>query len=186
VFPRWWADRFGQTPPLGYRLRQAFPERWLRIHSLPESKRYPQNAAELEIMLERHATVATEVLGRGAECLVVTATYHERVALGTTARWPDRGERSFECFATMAEQGDQLPSDVSFWVAPSRWDPDAERDVLVGIADDRVRVLWLGIESGQVYAPYDGGADLILAEPGHRRVLSLAYRDWLSKLASGL
>jgi hypothetical protein len=58
--------------------------------------------------------------------------------------------------------------------------------VLVAIAEDRLRALWLETNSGEIYAPYDGGADLILADPGRRDALAGRYRDWLSARPDGL
>ena len=39
-FKSFWRNHYGECPPLGHRLRDAFVDRWVRFHSLPESKRY--------------------------------------------------------------------------------------------------------------------------------------------------
>jgi hypothetical protein len=36
-------------------------DRWVRFHSLPESKRYPDSQAEYAIELDRHYTVLSEL-----------------------------------------------------------------------------------------------------------------------------
>jgi hypothetical protein len=41
-------------------------------------------------------------------------------------------------------------------------------------------------EMGWLYAPYDGGADVIAASPDHRDRLRRAHADWLSAHRSGL
>ena len=41
-------------------------------------------------------------------------------------------------------------------------------------------------EMGWLYAPYDGGADVIAASAGHRDQLRRAHEDWLSAHRSGL
>jgi hypothetical protein len=187
VFPSWWADRFGQTPPLGYRLRLAFPDRWLRIHSLPRAKRYPSDAHELELLLERHAAVAAELVGADPDCRILTATYGERVDIGTRRVFAELGARTLECFATMPGDEEHGPEmETSYWVAPSPWDGAAERPVLIEIAEDRLRAAWLAPASGEVYAPYDGGADLILADASRRDALADRYRAWLSARPDGL
>lgn len=53
-------------------------------------------------------------------------------------------------------------------------------------AEDRLRAAWLGTSSGEVFAPYDGGVDLILANEGRRDALAGKYGDWLSGRPDGL
>ncbi|MCA9708875.1 MAG: hypothetical protein KDK70_23725, partial [Myxococcales bacterium] len=96
MFPSWWSERFGQTSPLGYRLRAAFPERWLRIHSLPQSKRYPDSAAELDVLLHRHRTVAAAVLSPDTPCKLLTPRY-EPAVVGSRSTLDGFGDRGFEC-----------------------------------------------------------------------------------------
>ena len=47
---------------LASKLREEKSELWLRIHSLPESKRYAENEQEAGI-LARHNEIAAKVLG---------------------------------------------------------------------------------------------------------------------------
>jgi hypothetical protein len=41
-------------------------------------------------------------------------------------------------------------------------------------------------EMSWLYAPYDGGADVIAGSPAHRDQLGRAHEDWLSAHRSGL
>lgn len=50
---RWVEHPFCQAFPVAHLMREHFPECWLRIHSLPGSKRYPESDAEREIVFER-------------------------------------------------------------------------------------------------------------------------------------
>jgi hypothetical protein len=45
-----WAQRWPRTPPVGHLLRDLHRDRWVRFHSLPDSKRYPDS-------LEEYATI---------------------------------------------------------------------------------------------------------------------------------
>ena len=65
LFARWQA-LFAGVPPLRHHLRQAFSERWLRIHNLPGAKRYPETDDERRQVLERYAVVGGRVLGDGS------------------------------------------------------------------------------------------------------------------------
>ena len=68
-----WAEHYPSIPPLGYRLREALPERWLRVHDLPDGKRYATDDAEAAEILRRMNAVATSVLGEDAPCWLVVA-----------------------------------------------------------------------------------------------------------------
>ena len=78
-----WKCTFDGALPAGFLLRQHFPDRWLRVHSLPEAKRYPSCAAEYEEILNRHNTVAAYVLGEGSKCSVFIARF------GRNREWSD-------------------------------------------------------------------------------------------------
>lgn len=42
-----WTTYFSELAPVGHVLRKALPDRWLRVHSLPQSKRYPESDVDL-------------------------------------------------------------------------------------------------------------------------------------------
>lgn len=55
------------------------------------------------------------------------------------------------------------------------------------VADDETDgVIITTAEMSWLYAPYDGGADVIAATPGHRDQLRDRHQDWLSAHPSGL
>ena len=54
-----WKRRF-VNPPISHWMRDS--PGWLRIHSLPGSKRYPESDAEYAEMVRRHNAVAQAVL----------------------------------------------------------------------------------------------------------------------------
>ena len=189
--PSWWTSAFPDAPPLGHRLRLAYPDRWLRIHSLPESRRYPSDAAELELLLDRHQAVADELLGRERACMLVTPTWTP-AELGerrTLAACFDA--REFECVAVEAEPDPDDPVGrwTCFWALETTWDPARDRAIVAEVADDQLRAVWLsfdGPHGPEVYAPYDGGADLILADPARRGALASRWAAWLSRRPDGM
>lgn len=187
VYPAWWTARFGETPPLGYRLRVAFADRWLRIHSLPNSKRYPESPDEKDLLLARHDAVARSVLP--GSCTLVTAVYAP-ATVGERARFDGFGARAFECVSSYTDPGDPdgLGNDIdaSIWAADTAWDLSADRDLLLAIAMDEARALWVAASSGEVFAPYDGGADIIARDPSRRAALQTEFADWLSPRDDGL
>jgi hypothetical protein len=180
---------FGALPAVGHVLRTAISERWLRIHSLPKSKRYADTDAEYAEVFRRHNEVALEILGSHAHAVLFLHTW------GTAADFPG----AFSEFAWAADlnlssatptvyptpEGDDADLLVAgfliHWV-PRRWDK-----LLRDVADDRLpSVVVLNPTTREAYAPYDGGADLFLANS--ERVAELAHRwaSWLSERPDGL
>lgn len=50
-----------RVPPLADRLKHAFPDRWGRFHSLPESRRYPEDDADCRIALHRYNSILDDL-----------------------------------------------------------------------------------------------------------------------------
>src|SRR5262245_37658442 len=75
-----WNARFPNCEPVAHHLPAVFPERWVRFHSLPASKRYPETEAEYATVLARHNRILGELARHG-----------EPVALLTTG-WSDTAE----------------------------------------------------------------------------------------------
>ncbi|WP_420877217.1 DUF3885 domain-containing protein [Streptomyces mutomycini] len=55
-----WEQRSPALPE-GLQMRHVHPDRWVRFHSLPGAKRYPESDGEYAIMLDRHHTVLNEL-----------------------------------------------------------------------------------------------------------------------------
>ena len=185
-----WRSFYGDCPPVGFLLQETFPERWFRIHSLPASKRYAETAVELATILSRHNTVATDVLGESAPCVVVTHPHVNPLA----SRRPRSGRQldalGLEPLMTVLEENPRDPDEgwkIPLVAAHIRWHPQALDDVLADVSEDIVGpLLIVATESGRVYAPYDGGADLFVGSKEERDELRARYADWLSPHPSGL
>jgi len=65
---------------------------------------------------------------------------------------------------------------------PHRVGADAKLDVALAA----LPALWVGISNGEVFAPYDGDVDCILASSARRDSLKARHADWLSERADGL
>lgn len=55
-----WRARWGGAP-IGCALSARHPDRWVRFHSLPDSKRYAETEQEYEVILDRHHRVLAEL-----------------------------------------------------------------------------------------------------------------------------
>lgn len=183
-----WKRHFGDLPPVGHLLRQALPPRWMRIHSLPGSKRYAERDLEYAELLSRHNQIAAEILGSDAEAILfahVWGTDDDFISAFIDFGWAKGaglGEgRPFTC-GFSSEDGNIVVDGCQIHWSEQSWDT-----LLRDVADSRLSsVVLLNPESGEVYAPYDGGADLFLKTPERVAELRQRWASWLPTHPSGL
>lgn len=68
----WWQRRYSDSQPIGWALRHSFPERWFRMHSLPDGQRYPDSDSDWATLIDRHRSVANEVISPKSSCYLIT------------------------------------------------------------------------------------------------------------------
>jgi hypothetical protein len=177
-----WRQEFGAVAPIGYLCREALPSRWLRIHSLPESKRYADDETEYAELLRRHDEVASTILGNGEECVLFATVYDEHDL--AAAELPVIDGVTFTDVPDLATD-DEVPIRIA--AAPAVWNFARFEELIRAIADDRsCRVLFANFARHTAYAPYDGGADLFLDSPESVSRMKKMWRKWLSARADGL
>jgi hypothetical protein len=71
-FDIFWTTNYPGTIPLSRCFKHDYPERWFRIHSLPESKRYAETNEEWEILLSRQNEIIADLLGGNTPILLLT------------------------------------------------------------------------------------------------------------------
>lgn len=187
-----WDSRWPGQEPISYRLRSD--ARWVRFHSLPQSKRYPDDEHELEEVLTRHRTVLDE--------LAATAGDEDRHVVVVTASWSASSQpipRSAPVAAAIPGaqywMSVRTEEDSAFrtWVwthlyvdVVSLDDPGVEQLLRIVADDQTANALILAPDLSWLYAPYDGGADVYPATPEQRDELAAIHADWLSATDSGL
>ncbi len=197
-FQQFWDNRYRKSIPLGHHLREDHPDRWFRIHSLPESKRYADDEDERKILLYRQNTLITDLLGDGAEFYLVAGRYcytdpnvidvakdyresdcfkkfdfHESDGINLFEYYPDHYDKEPE--------GYFVPASVA-----ATWKPGAFDDLLMKIADDETFAVFLGISRNIAICPYDGGVDCIVEDSEQVEYCLLKYQNWLSRREDGL
>ena len=172
MFKEAWNKYFQDIPMLGWKLREQKKELWFRIHSLPKSKRYPDNESEKSILLARHNEIAEDVLGSKSDLFLYW--YGVKSFHGITGIEGMRYED--EDIATTL-----YSAKVGCWKS-GRFDK-----VILAVAnDDLSQIIFLNPSTGDAYAPYDGGADIIITNQEHKKTLKTRYCKWSSELESGL
>ncbi len=177
-----WKNAFNGALPAGFLLRQHFPDRWLRIHSLPEARRYPSCATEYEELLNRHNTVAGYVLGEGSKCSLFIARFGENREWSDTTLLPLVGD-----IPSHAIESEDPDEPIQFYGLQVTWSRSAFDKLICAAADDQTGpILFANTASQTIYAPYDGGADLFFSSPSAAQVAKSKFRSWLSRREDGL
>lgn len=175
-----WESRFGSALPLGWSLRGMIPGRWVRIHSLPDSRRYPENQEDRGLLLRRHSAVADAVLGRGARCLLYVPRYLAPDEPSGPVKLLSLEDLVFESWQVKAPD-----FECSIHSASAFWDAGKFEPTLLSVAEGTERVLFLSLDTEQIYAPYDGGADLFLQSESQVREVRTRFAAWLSARLDG-
>jgi hypothetical protein len=174
-----WMHTFEGALPAGFLLRQRYPDRWLRIHSLPESKRYP---AEYEELLNRHNTVAAYALGEGNQCSLFVTRF------GENREWSDSNLSSLMGgIPTHAFASEDPDEPMQFFALQVTWRRSAFDKLICAVADDQTGpILFANTAAKSIYAPYDGGADLFFPSSAAVATARVQFRSWLSAREDGL
>src|SRR5262249_10174452 len=133
----WWNEHFPDSPPVGFVLRQIYHGRWLRIHSLPASKRYADTEEEFDELLRRYNTVATQTLGEGSQCYLIQGFWMD------DAEAPDGW--------ALERYGDE--GVFRFEVSKIVWHVGAYDGLLREVADDRrAHVIFASLDTKGIFA----------------------------------
>ncbi|MEU6847285.1 hypothetical protein ABZ930_35985 [Streptomyces sp. NPDC046716] len=184
-----WRARHPSGPPLAHTFRTTYADRWVRFHSLPESKRYPGTEAEYATVLDRYNTVLAELFA-GGDVYVVTTDWSfteagAAIRSGRSGLHP-QGERWW----TESDTSDPDPDFHTYthlYADRRTWQRGILDPVLRAVADDVLAEVFVtDTELTRIHHPYDGGADVILTTPAERDRLRTRHRVWLPTNAAGL
>jgi hypothetical protein len=186
-FQKYWTGEYPACPPIGFLLREKYPERWCRIHSLPRSKRYPENDAEMHEVLHRHNAVLDALLRPYSDFVLLTTGYSdEPTPVMSKLLQTDSTLRGSSRFAFSVTSDTGFPY-WHFFVTPLKWELGCLDSVLAQIATDTIAdVLVIGLEQNCAYHPYDGGGDIVVRDDEARMMLKETFSAWLSPRTDGM
>ncbi|OKJ05133.1 hypothetical protein AMK18_01440 [Streptomyces sp. CB01249] len=177
-------------PPEGDpRMCFAYADRWVRFHSLPESKRYADDEAEYAVILDRHHTLLGELGPDDEEVYVVTREWSGDLAPG--ARRPELrdADPDAEHWGSHVHD-DDFPDDIVYeheYVSRRPRTRHALDPLLRLVADDVVSGVTIApLDLRWIYHPYDGGGDVVAPDGATRDALRAAHQSWLSAHPLGL
>jgi hypothetical protein len=179
-----WERTWPRADPLGYVLRDEYADRWVRFHSLPESKRYADSSAEYGEILRRHRTVLQELHGsddfRTLHVIAADWDWRDLAAGWSKRRLPDAWP-----WRSGPTDGDTDDGRNYFWAASGLLAEEIDA-LLLAVADDECRVVIGAPDLTWLYSPYDGGADVLLPSAVERDALKERHADWLPSHPQGL
>lgn len=175
-----WAEAWPRCRPIGHELRSCEPDRWVRFHSLPDSKRYADTPDEEAEVLRRHQVLLGELASTEEVLLLATA-------------WSDSQEPA----QLENELAEVLPN-ARYWTSVLREEDAGEEywhhvyvsassrrsaevaGLLQLVADDVTGdVIITSPDLEWLYHPYDGGADVIAHAAAARDEIRDRHTDWL-------
>jgi len=131
-----WQRSFGAVAPIGHLCRSALQERWLRIHSLPNGKRYASSPDEYDEILARQNAAAATVLGAGSQCVFFCCEFPGEPASQVLdlLRLP---HASFVMVPELASLTDYYEA-IQICAAVVSWNPGGFDAIIRACADDEV------------------------------------------------
>ncbi len=173
-FQQFWAENYPETLPINYLFKHNLKSRWLRIHSLPESKRYAQTKEESEALLNRQNSIIDDLILQNAKINVVVNFIEIDSFLFQMFNFTNIG-------VFVDKDGEAVFQSFNF---ETTWETNGLNPMLLEIADDNLRAFIIGEDC--LIAAYDGGMDLIFKDEPTKYFYKRKYKNWLSAREDGL
>lgn len=185
---RYWNSDFKNVAPEADSLKHECKTRWVRFHSLPESKRYPESEAEYLEVFRRHNVVLQELCVNERKALVILPEYSEKkVPIKPEPEFSGLFQKSEPwCTLKQHEDDDDYESFCHLHVSAIQFTGNEFNDLFRMVANDEVRnIMIISPSKGFVFHPYDGGADVVLESTEKRDQIKEKHKEWLSARPDG-
>ncbi|MFI1398487.1 hypothetical protein [Streptomyces sp. NPDC020681] len=187
-----WQERRPSGPPIAHTFRSRYCDRWVRFHSLPESKRYPESEDEYAILLDRYNTILDELFA-GTDVFVVTMDW-SHTPTGPAGHPTHEIRQKLHAHGilwwTESEQDDpdpEFPAYTRLYATRRPWERGCVDELLRAVADEAVvEAFFTDTELRRIHHPYDGGADVVLTTTAERDRLRGRHTAWLPSNTAGL
>ena len=176
-FLEFWNSHFEGHKPVAHHLRNSLHLRWVRFHSLPESKHYAESDEEWNTLFDRHNCLADEILGDGARCWLVLCRDLEN-NYRENEKHLERYD--FERWFSWWED-DELGTALEWpvFAAETTWRAGQFNDVIRKVATwQECFFMIVSQATHAIFAPYDGGIDLIARSGTQASVLKAKFTLW--------
>jgi hypothetical protein len=190
----WQATWLGELP-ISDRLRAALPDRHIRLHSLSDSKQYPDDEAELKIVMTRHQQVIDALRETSANRDSLLWTIGSRIYSPTGAFTVVGDDTHLGTFINTnewksvpdPENESGAPATEEVWIRFEAGAIDADDEHLVRILsavanEELVDVVVRVPGFPWLYCPYAGGADVFATGAGVVDLIATKFAAWRPKL----
>ena len=178
-----WCSIVGEnTPPISHSLKSILKSNWIRFHSLPNSKRYPENIEDENEILNRHNCVLDSIFKNGDSVFVIQCVWSDE------RNKPEKPKGKGVFWKSWVIDSDGLEYVLGHAYAKSvKYKSRFLNDLILLVAHDREsNIMIVGERRKVVYAPYDGGMDLIITDSEMLNELRTIHSTFLSTHPDGL
>ena len=186
MLDEYWNRNFDQSRPLAHELRELYRKRWVRFHSLPDSKRYAETDSDWATLLERHNTLVDRLTDDGCQIELLTTNWSSgRQPLSAPSEFleldlPTIHWRSFA-------KNDDASNWWHLFHTQITWNYGTLDRVFRLVAENEIsNVMLVDPTDNWLIHPYDGGLDMILGSRTERDTMSSEFASWRSKRSDGL
>lgn len=183
-----WQEKYPECQPRAEALRATYKDRWVRFHTLPNSKRHPDNETEYKIVLDRCNTLLND-LKPADSVVVITSEWAEGQNILPKSQSDRLGLPGAIHWQAFIEDPDDPtnPNYRHLFLSIKKWQPGVLDNLLRAVANDEIGGVIVAPDNlSWLYAPYDGGIDVILSSSEDRDVLKSRHAGWLSTYPTGL
>ena len=188
-----WTINYPETVPISHLFKSTYSDRWFRIHSLPESKRYAENETEWNLLLLRQNEIITDLFGLDTPILLLTGEYNWGDTRAKYLTDEEEIYKSFkftrldniELFKIDSDQYDEVDIYRPAF-AETVWRTNYHDNILREIATDNIQAFFISFDKNVIIAPYDGGIDFVLKDSLTKEHYKNKYKQWLSEREDGL
>ncbi|MBW8201638.1 DUF3885 domain-containing protein [Flagellimonas abyssi] len=185
-FIHYWNKEYPESLPINHELKWNYPDRWLRVHSLPESKRYADSMEEYKILLDRQNQLINDLIGEKSDVFISFGLYTSDQPKDNNEELTEFGGFLKVWTIDLHKERPEEYEDEMYFDIYVKWENGNRDEILTAIADDEIRAMFVSPSKKCVIAPYDGGVDLIVDSMEKRDSLRDKYKDWLSEREDGL
>jgi hypothetical protein len=183
---QFWKDNYSLCPPINHLFKVIYNDRWLRIHSLPDSKRYADNEYEWAVLYQTQNNILDDIFIKDDTLYLFVG-----ILSSDTYNVLEDEEIEHECLQTFdftaleiidlhALTKEYYDEDIFYtpYYTSLKYKSNAYNEILKSIANDELRAFFLNPTTDTIFAPYDGGVDIIYADTASRDEYKLKYNHY--------
>lgn len=187
-FEKQWQNNWGDTLPIAEDLKEQFAPLWLRIHSLPNAKRYPESKEEYEEVIKRYEAVLSDLMMHNVDTfyyVVLTEWNNKDTAPDISPeQFGLKVESYFFWKSIDTDEVETIPQNKMYahkFVAKVSMGIENIHKLLTLVTEDDVAGIIIAPSNLEwLMHPYDGGADIIVSQTQEKQRLEQNFKNWLS------